>query len=105
MLTHRDIGRDHIKAPVVIADGGREDASGTACFFQGKLAGAGEAVTNLLPVNQIAAVEDRHAREILERTGDEVIILFDAADARIRVKTGNDGVSIFHLGITHLLNR
>ena len=59
-----------------------------------KLAVTRQNVADLLPVEQIAAVPQRHAGKKLKRAVDEIVILPDAADARIRVKAGDNRVFI-----------
>jgi hypothetical protein len=53
-------------------------------------------VTDLAPIDQIAAVEDGYAGKILERTGHQVVVILVAADAGVGIETGNDGIFIFH---------
>jgi hypothetical protein len=37
-------------------------------------------------------VKNRNTREIFKRAVDQIIIIADPADARIGMKTGNDGI-------------
>ena len=87
-----DVGGDHVKPPVVVADGGGENAAGSPAALQGVLAGAGEHVAQLLPVEQIAAVPQGHPGEELKGAVHQVVVLAHPADAGIGVKTGEDGV-------------
>jgi hypothetical protein len=57
-----------------------------------ELALAREDVTQGSPVDQVAAVEERYAREILEAARDEVKVIADFAHARVGVKAGDDRV-------------
>ena len=63
---------------------------------QRQLALSGQAVTDLAPVHEILAVVNGDPWKVLETTIDQVIVLTDAADARIGMKTGNDGIGVFH---------
>ncbi|CDD30736.1 putative glycosyl transferase group 1 [Firmicutes bacterium CAG:94] len=87
-----DVGGDHVKPPVVVADGGGENAAGGPAALQGVLAGAGEHVAQLLPVEQIAAVPQGHPGEELKGAVHQVVVLAHPADAGVGVKTGEDGV-------------
>src|SRR5665647_2213512 len=55
----------------------------------------------LLPRDQVRAVEDRDAGEVLEAAGHEVGGVTHPADARVRVETGDDRVRVCH-GSTRL---
>ncbi len=89
-----DVGGDHVEPAVVVADGRRVDAAGGAGLVEGKLAFAGQAMADLLPVHQVAAVEDGDAGEVLEAAGDEVEVAADAADGRIGMEAGDDRVVV-----------
>ena len=54
-----------------------------------------ERVADEPPVHQVARVMNRHAGKPFERRVGDVIILADAADARIRMKTGKDWILDF----------
>jgi hypothetical protein len=43
-------------------------------------------------MHQVPAVKNRDPRKKLKRTVDQIIIVPDPADARIGMKTGNDGI-------------
>jgi hypothetical protein len=88
------IGGGHVKNPVVETNGGRVDPPGGAAVLQGKLLRTVEAVTQKFPVNQIPAVINRYSGKELKTRANQVIILPPAADARIRIKTGDYGVLI-----------
>jgi hypothetical protein len=49
-------------------------------------------MANLLPVNQILAVKNRHAGKIFKRAGNEIIIVAHAANARIGIKAGDEWI-------------
>lgn len=57
---------------------------------------AGQAVADLLPVNQVAAVIDRNARKILKAAVDKIEVPADPADAGIGMKTRNNWIAVFH---------
>ena len=90
------IGDDHVEPAGVVADGGGVDAAGTAGLIEGQLAVAGEAMADWLPVHQVAAVEDRHAREVFEAAGHEVVVLTHATDWGIGMESRDDWVGIGH---------
>lgn len=50
-------------------------------------------MTERAPVDEVAAVEEGDAGEILEGGSDEVIVVAGAADGRIGSETGEDGVA------------
>jgi hypothetical protein len=58
-------------------------------------------VPDLLPPDEVAAVEDRHAGEVLEAGGHEVVVLADAADGRIRVKPRDNGLMLPVMRVLH----
>ena len=60
------IGGYHIVSSLMIADGRRIDAKPRTGTLQRNLTLTVEHITNLLPMNQILALEDWHTREILE---------------------------------------
>ena len=68
------------------------DATGDAGVVQRQLRFPRQAMTNLLPVDQIAAVKDRHTGEVFERTGDEVVVPANPADAGVGMESGDDWV-------------
>jgi hypothetical protein len=76
----------------VVAEGGGVDAGGGAAGAERELFGAGEAVADELPVDEVAAVVDGDAGEILKGAANEVKIFADADDTGIGRKTGDDGV-------------
>ena len=92
-----DVRCGHIKNAIVITDGRRPDAARSPTTIQWKLTRPGQAVPDLLPVDQVAAVEDRDAGEIFEGAGDEVKIPSNAANAGVGVKAGEDRVVISHI--------
>jgi hypothetical protein len=49
---------------------------------------------DLPPVHEILAVEERNARKIFERAGDEIIVIADSANARIGMEARDNGISI-----------
>ncbi len=63
---------------------------------QRELFRAGQAVADLPPVDQVAAVEGRHAGEIGERGGDQGVILADSTDGWVWVKAGDNWVGVHY---------
>ena len=55
---------------------------------------ARQAVSDLFPVDEVFAVEQRYAREILETTVDQIKVISCAADTRVGMETGNNGILI-----------
>ena len=76
----------------MVADGGGENAAGGPAALQGVLAGAGEHVAQLLPVEQITAVPQGHPGEELKGAVHQVVVLAHPADTGVGVKTGEDGI-------------
>ena len=68
--------------------------AGTVDAVKVQLTFAGQTVPDLCPVHKVPTMENRHPRKILKGTGDQVKILADATDTRIRIKPGNDGIGI-----------
>ena len=79
----RGVPGDQPEPAIVVPKRRRVDATGRRRPFQGQLARPVQRVANLVPVHQVPAVKDRHAREVLETGAREVVILADAAHARI----------------------
>ena len=90
----RDVRRDHIKRARMVANGGRENASGTGHLRQRELAGSCQAMTNLLPVDQILAVENGNAWKILKATGDQIVVLSNPTDTGIRIEAWKHRIRI-----------
>ena len=88
------VGRDHVERAVVVADRRRVDAIPHADVLQAGLRGTCDAVADLLPVDQVLAVMDRHAGEIAERAVHHVVIVAHAAHARIGVEARQDRVAV-----------
>jgi hypothetical protein len=59
-----------------------------------KLRFAREAITYLFPVYQVLAVEDRYAREILERAIDKVEVLSVCTHTWVGMKAGKHRVAV-----------
>jgi hypothetical protein len=53
-------------------------------------------VANLPPVHEIPTVINGNPGEVLKAAINEVVVLADAADARIGMEAGNDGIGVFH---------
>ena len=55
-------------------------------------------MTDLIPVDQVAAVKDRQSRKIFKGRGDQIIIFANPANGRIGVTTREDRIvkGFFH---------
>ena len=60
------------------------------------LRGAGQHMTNLTPVDQVVALKQRHAWEILKGRGDQIILPVGLANAGVGIKAGDDRILITH---------
>ena len=78
--TTRNIRCYEIKCAVMVAECRRIDATGVAAAVQRQLRGARQHITDLAPVCQVAAVENRHAGEIGERRVHQIKIAPHRAD-------------------------
>ena len=78
----------------MITQGRRINTAGMVLSAELRLRTTVEHITDLLPVDKIAAVEDRHTRKINKAGCDQVKVLTHAADGRIRIKAGQDGALI-----------
>src|SRR6266705_7064670 len=90
----RDIRRDHIKCTLMVPNGGRKNAPRTRHLCQRELTCSCQAMTNLSPVDQIAAMKDGNARKIFKATRHQIVILLDTADTGIRIETWNYRIRI-----------
>lgn len=89
-----DVRHDQPEPAVVVAERGRVDPRRRRRVErEAQLARPVQGVADLRPVQQIAAVEDRHPREVLETGAGEVVVVADAADRRVGVKPGDDRVA------------
>lgn len=79
-------GRDHVEPSFVVADGGRIDAAVAVRVRQIYLRGARQAGTDLLPVDEVFAVIDRHSGKILECAVHQIEVVARAAHAGIGVE-------------------
>lgn len=64
------------------------------CLRQVKLGFSRQAMANLLPVGQIAAVKDRHSRKILERGSDNIIVASTSGNAGVRIHPGQNWILV-----------
>ena len=85
-----DAGRDHPEPAVVVTDRRREDPAAPLRRPERQLVVAIEHVADELPRDEVAAVEDRHPGQVLERRVDQVVVVADPADRRVRVEPGDD---------------
>jgi hypothetical protein len=75
----------------MMAQRGTEDTAGPAPVSGRELASAGQDVTDLLPLDQVPAVEDGCPGEILETRCGQVKVIPDAADGGVGKETRDDG--------------
>ena len=87
-----DVRGHEVVGAVVVPKRRRVDAARAALAAEVELAAPRERVTDLAPSDQVAAVEDRHAREVLEAAAGEVEVAADPADRRIGMHPGQDRV-------------
>ena len=92
-----DIGGDHVKPPLVVADHRRKNAPGGRTVLQFQLRTAGQTIADLLPVHHVAAVVHRHPGKVLKTTGHQVIILAHAANTGVGIIAWNNWVAKAHV--------
>ncbi len=83
---------DYMEPAVVEADRGREHAARCRRVTDADLLLARGHMADERPVLEILAAVHRHARQVLECRGDEVVAAVDADDARVGVEAGQDRV-------------
>ena len=81
----------------MVTDGRGVDAPAAVGVLEVELGLPGEAVADLLPVDQVFGMIDRDSREILERAGYQVVIFSDATDAGVGIEARDDGIHITKL--------
>lgn len=90
-----DVGGDHVECAVMVSDCGRKYAAGDGLAVQRQLRRAIQHVPQLFPVDEIAAVKQRHARKIGKAGGHEIKVVVHAADGRIGIEAGKDRIDEF----------
>ncbi|MNI44429.1 hypothetical protein D3C73_988030 [compost metagenome] len=103
VLAGRVVGGGHKEAAVIVTDRRGEYAAGAGHGVQLYLALAGQAMSDLLPVQQVFALEDRHSREELKRAAYQIVSISGPADAGIGIKSFDHGIIVFHCS-TSLMN-
>src|SRR3546814_5588272 len=83
-----DTGVDDVKAPAVVADRRGEQSARDADLADRQLAWAVDGVTDLAPVDQVAAVIDRQAGKPAEGRIDQIIVVADTSDRWVGLETG-----------------
>ena len=78
-------------------DGGRVYAAVRARSFQRQLALPGEHMTDLGPVDQVPALKQGHAGEVLEGTAHHVVPAIRLTDAGVRVEPGYNRIVVSHM--------
>lgn len=84
------VGGDHVEPAVVVADGGRKHTAGGGHMGQLHLSGTGQHMTDLRPVDQVIALKERHAGEILKGRADKIVLSVCLTNAGIGVKAGDN---------------
>ena len=87
MLARGKHRRHHIETALVVTDGGGIDARLLIHPLDSDLRIASETSTHLLPMNQVLAMEDRHARIILECAVHQIEVITGPTHGGIGMKT------------------
>jgi hypothetical protein len=90
------VRRDEKERAVVVAERRRENAAGAGRTGQVELALARERVADRSPIDEVAAMEDRHAGEVLEAAARKVEVAADPTDRGVGVHARQDGVRELH---------
>ena len=85
------VGGDEPESAVVVPQRAGVDAGRGSAIAEAELGSAIEDVADLLPGDQIPAVEDRRSGEVLEARRRQVVILTHPADRRVGMKARDDG--------------
>ncbi|MBB6334503.1 hypothetical protein HD592_001068 [Schaalia hyovaginalis] len=85
------VGDDEVEEAVMMADRRRPDASAGRHALHAGLAVADNDMGEEFEVLHVPRVVDRDAREVFEGRAHEVVVLANAADARVRVESGDQG--------------
>ena len=98
IATVAEIAVDEIERAPVIADRRGHDPAVAAVFLHMKAVIRCHNITQLLPMLQIPAVEQRDAGAKFEAGADQIVVLTHPTDGRIRIEAGNDGIGkpVFH---------
>lgn len=87
-----DVGVDQPEQAVGVGQAWRPDAAGTRIAAHVQLRRTGQGVTDLLPVDQVARMRQRHTREPFEGGVGDVVVVADAADRWVGIETAQDGI-------------
>ena len=87
----------YVEYALVKADRRRPHAAGVAHVQQRELLCALQAVADVRPVEEIAAVVQRQPREVLEGADHQIVVLSHAADAGVGMKAPENRVFVFHI--------
>lgn len=88
----RRVGDDEEEHAVAVPDRRRPDAQVGRRVGHAELRVADRDVPDLRPGDQVGRVVDRHAGQVLEGRGGQVVVVADADDARVRVEARDEGV-------------
>ena len=86
------VREDQPELPVRVRQAGSPDSAAVGIAEHIELARTLQRTAHQSPVHQITRMVDLHARKPLESRGRDVIVIADAADRRVRVETGKNGV-------------
>ena len=89
--THQRI--DHIESPPVITNGRRIQPTRGVHTIQGQLRGPIQDMSQLAPVDEVTAVENRQTWKIFKRGVHQVIVLAHPTDGWVRIKAWQNRVT------------
>lgn len=78
----------------MVGNGGSEQSPGYALSFSTKLRRTVHGMSNLLPVDQVGAFEDRKPGKLGEGRIGHVKFIACSADSEVRIKSGEDGILV-----------
>ncbi len=87
-------GVGDIEGAGVVADAGGKQAAGQFVVAVVDLGWTVDRVADLVPVHQVAALEDRQAGKVAETGIHQIKIVADAHRRRVRMKTGHDRIAV-----------
>ena len=96
------VGDRHVERPVAPADRRRPRPAAGRDAVHLQLTGAGGDVTDQLPRDEVAAVVDRDAGEVLERRGRQVVVVADPHDGGVGMEPRDERVAELHRYLTEI---
>ena len=82
-----DIGGNHIERTIIVPYGRSIDASAGICTGEHQLRLPVKAIADLLPMNEVLTVKQRHTGKELKTAVNQIVIISAAANTRIRMET------------------